>query len=254
MKTGVLMTMMCLVATSCLNNGRRLAIISDEPQASEQRRLRDFEKIEVTGSPTVYYTQADTFSVRVKGPERFIKDIVTEVEGHTLKIRNRGKVGIINITPDYDDAAVYVSSPDLTGVAVTGSGDFISRERVDTDKMSIRLRGSGDIDFKDIICDHCDTELTGSGDIDIDRLESRSSAILLVGSGDIEMKQWNVLKTDISLRGSGDICVDFVEGCQTAACSVLGSGDVSLKGKVGHYKGQKRGSGEIDIQKLYIEK
>lgn len=243
-----------VVVTSCVSELRRLSTVGDDgPQMSESRQLKGFEEIEISGSPTVYYTQGEEFSVKVVGPKGYVDDILTEVKGNTLSVRNRGKIGIINIHRDYDDAAVYVSSPDLTAVRVNGSGDFKSEQRVDTDKLLIVLRGSGDIDFKDIICDHCSTELTGSGDIDIERLEARTSMVTLIGSGDIEVNQWRVTDTDVALRGSGDIEVNFMEGCQRAKCQLTGSGDVRLSGQLGQYSGEKHGSGDINIDKLSVE-
>ena len=252
MMAGVMLAM-ATGMTSCVISGRGLSM-TEEPQMGENRQLKDFEEIEISGSPTVYYTQADSFSVRVEGPESYVSDILTEVKGRTLTIRNRGKVGFINISRDYDNAAVYVSSPDLTSILLSGSGDFISQQRVDTDNMRIVLRGPGDIEFKNIISDRCETELTGSGDISVGRLETLQSVVSLIGSGDIKLVQWDVADTDVSLRGSGDIAVSFEGRCQRAQCQLTGSGDIKLSGRLGHYSGQKRGSGDIDTDKLSVEK
>lgn len=239
-----------VVMASCVQDLKSLGGADAGPQMTESRDLKGFEEIEISGSPKVVYTQGQSFGVKVVGPKRFVESIITEVKGKTLSIRNKGKVGIVNIQRDYDDAAVYVTSPDLTAVRLNGSGDFESKQRVDTDKMLIVLRGSGDISFSDIICDHCTTELTGSGDIDIDRLEAVRSNVSLVGSGDIDVKQWKVDNTDLTLRGSGDIEVNFMEGCKKANCQMAGSGDIKLKGRLEHYDVQKRGSGEIDTRGL----
>ena len=154
---------------------------------------------------------------------------------------------------DRGDVIVYVSSPDLVGVRVNGSGDFISKKPIDTDTMEVVLRGSGDIDFDDIICDVCTTELVGSGDININLLDAQTSTVVLVGSGDINITQANVLNTDLSLRGSGDISIDFEEGCQSAQCQLAGSGDIELSGSLTHYDCKKSGSGDIHTGNLRIK-
>lgn len=240
--------------TSCVTKWETSKLSPGE-QITENRGLKGFETIRINGSPTVYYTQADSFSVVVKGPKNIVADILTEVEDKQLTVRNRGKIGVLNISVfDDDEVGVYVTSPDLTALHLNGSGDFEASERVDTDNMSIVLRGSGDVNFEDIICDHCTTELIGSGDIEIDRLEAQTSDVSLIGSGDIKMKQWNVQTTGVALKGSGDITIDFVKGCRSANAQLTGSGDITLKGHLGQYKGQKRGSGDIDTQKLSVEK
>ena len=252
---GVMLLMVLLGFTSCV-------MTCDRPlpgdQIVEMRKHRGFERVEISGSPTVVYTQADTFGVRLEGPEKMVENIMTEVEGKTLRVYNKGRVnfkfGVVNLNwGDKDDVTVYVSSPDLIGVRLNGSGDFFSRKSVDTDVMDIALRGSGNIEFERIICDDCTTELVGSGDIDINHLDGRTSTAVLIGSGDIRINEANVAETDLSLRGSGDIAVNFEEGCQSAQCQLSGSGDITLSGSLMHFDFKKSGSGDIDTDDLRVK-
>jgi len=243
--SGLFILVIAQMLVSCVY--RENVLVPDSKRITQQRSLKGFERINVYGSPTVYYTQADSFSVRLDGPEKVLSEIVTEVDGNTLTVRNKGKVGIVNFSVgSVGDVNVYVSSPDLIGVQLFGSGDFKSEGHVDTDNMRIALRGSGDIDFSDIICDNCSSELVGSGDVNIRRLKAITSSISLVGSGDMTISQWDVRKTDINLKGSGDVKVNFVEGCKTATCNLVGSGDIKLKGHLDSVEKHKTGSGDIE--------
>lgn len=246
--------MMLLMGSATLVSCHNTAVISKD-YVTEDRLIKGFEEVEVVGSPNVYYTQADSFSVRVKGPDNFVDNILTEKNGKTLTVRNKGKWGVVNISfSDEDELAVYVTSPDLVAVRVNGSGDFISTDLIDTDNMNITLRGSGDINIDKLLCDRCDVELIGSGDIDLPEVEAKEISAVLVGSGDIKMGLSKVADTRLSLKGSGDIKVDFSEGCRSVDCTVNGSGDIGLSGKIGHFRGEKHGSGDIDIANLTIEK
>ena len=219
--------------TSCVEF-RRGQTLFGTASITEQRGLKGFEEIEINGSPTVYYTQSDHFSVKLKGSESQVKDILTEMDGKTLVIRNKRKFGIFNVQlGDDDDVAVYVTSPDITSIRLNGSGDFISHERIDTDNMDILLRGSGDIQVSDLICDRCHVELIGSGDLDLGLLK--------------------VDDTSLSLKGSGDIDADFREGCGSVDCELRGSGDITLKGTVRRFNQHTTGSGSVDIDKLSIQ-
>ena len=255
MKPGMFALVVTMMMTSCMNDRSYMKLTVDEgPMVTDVRHLTAFEEIEINGSPTVYFKQADSCSVVVKGPEETIKDIITEKAGKALVIRNRGKVGIFNISfHDYANLSVYVTAPDIVGVYLNGSGDFISEERIDTDNMHIALRGSGDIDVKNLICDKCDVELIGSGDIDMDRLEAQDVSTSLIGSGDVDLNLWNVMETSLLLRGSGDIGVNFKQGCHTVSCELNGSGDISLSGKVRRFSQQKHGSGDVNIDNLNVE-
>lgn len=250
-----MLSLSVLMTTSCIHEARTLSPWESSPQASEKRIMKDFERIEISGSPTVYYSQADSFSVIVKGGKEVLDEIITSKTGNTLVIRNRGKVGIFNVSGrNTSDLAVFVTSPDLIGVHLNGSGDFISDSRIDSDKFDVTLRGSGDITIQDLICDNCQAELIGSGDLAIKRLEAKDVSALLVGSGDFSMNLWQVNHTDIAVRGSGDMNVDFREGCRSVDCSLTGSGDIRLSGKINHFSSKIHGSGDIDTAKLSIEK
>ena len=142
--------MMLLMGSATLVSCHNTAVISKD-YVTEDRLIKGFEEVEVVGSPNVYYTQADSFSVRVKGPDNFVDNILTEKNGKTLTVRNKGKWGVVNISfSDEDELAVYVTSPDLVAVRVNGSGDFISTDLIDTDNMNIALRGSGDINIRNL--------------------------------------------------------------------------------------------------------
>lgn len=249
----VIMLGMVLVTTSCVYRWKTFTA-SDEKTVTDKRNLKDYEKIEINGFPTVYFTQADSFSVKVKGPESTVDKILTEVDGQTLVIRNVGKVGILNFTMDDDgDVAVFVTSPDLVSIRLNGSGDFVSKARIDTDNMKIVLRGSGDIEIKDLICDNCHVELVGSGDVEIDRLEAKDLSSSLIGSGSIDLGMRHVLSTNLALTGSGDINARFARGCGALNCELQGSGDINLSGQVERFKSQKRGSGDVDTEELTIK-
>ncbi len=236
---------MAQIMVSCVY--RHKVLVTESKTISQVRKLSNFERIDIYGSPTVYYTQADSFSVRLEGPENVVNEILTSVEGNTLVVKNKGKIGLINISVEsVDDVNVFVSSPDLISVQLFGSGDFKSEGHVDTDNMHISLRGSGDIDFSDMICDNCISEVVGSGDLEIKRLKAISSNISLVGSGDVSVCQWGVSNTEINLKGSGDVNVKFEEGCKNAVCNLVGSGDIKLKGHLDSLKQHKVGSGKIE--------
>lgn len=249
---GMILMAVAIATTSCMSCGEMNISFSGK-HVTENRQLKDFEEIEINGSPTVYYTQGTTYSVEVKGPEDLVKNILTEKDGKTLVIRNKGKFGIVNIQMGgEDELAVYVTSPDLIGVRLNGSGDFISSQRIDTDNMNVVLRGSGDIEISDLICDRCQLELIGSGDMDVKRLEAREASASVTGSGDMKLALFNVLTTSLLLKGSGDLDAHFAEGCQRVESELHGSGEIELSGQVHQFNKHKSGSGEIDTDRLKV--
>ena len=231
----------------------RLYAFYGSDRVEENRPLKDFERIRLQGSPDIKYTQGKTWSVRVKAPKNVIKNVQTRVEGNCLVVSVKsGKIFSFSSLKN-DDVTVYVTSPDLIGVEVQGSGDFESKSHVDTDNLDISLKGSGDINFYDIICDRLKVSLVGSGDVDVKNVTTQYSSVELVGSGDVKISQCNAKDTKLELKGSGDIQLASQNG-GTVNCRLVGSGDITLTGTVRRLDQTTRGSGDIHTGGLKIVK
>lgn len=222
------------ILTSCSCSGLNVKFSHTAAHAEEQRSLTGFERIELLGSLDIKYQQSDSFSVRVDAPVEILKKVVTRVEGDKLIVNMEGEGEMINFgVPDGDNVTVYVTSPDLLGIALRGSGDFECQHLLDTDNLDIMLNGSGDIKFDDIICDQVN--------------------VSLVGSGDVELKHVKMLRSYVNLVGSGDIKVNY-DNSGAVEANLTGSGDITLSGSVKDYKSNVRGSGDMHAEQLIIRK
>ena len=232
MKKVILSVVVLSVLTSCACSGLKVDWSKTEVQGEEQRQLTGFERIEQLGSLDVKYMQADSFSVRVDAPVNAIKDVETRVDGDRLVVNMKGSNKLLNISvADSKGVTVYVTSPDLLGVTLKGSGDFECQRLLDTDNLDIELQGSGDIEFDDIICDQVN--------------------VSLIGSGDVELKHVKMLRSQVELVGSGDIKVRFDESGMLES-RLTGSGDIELSGSVKTFKSNVRGSGDMHTKALRV--
>ena len=240
-----------LVAVLAISFSAHLYASTGNDKVEENRPVKSFERIRLQGSPDIKYMQGKTCSVRVKAPKNIIKKVETRVEGNCLVVSLKDNRMFSFGTIKDDEIIVYVTSPDLIGVEVQGSGDFECKTLLDTDNMEISLRGSGDVNFSDIICDRIKTSLVGSGDIGIKKVTAQQSSVELVGSGDVAIKQYNVKQTQLELKGSGDIKV-ACDHCDVVNCRLVGSGDITLSGTVKKLNKTARGSGDIHTKDLTI--
>ena len=239
--------------------------VTAENMQQVERKVKDFkpfERIEIKGSSEVVYTQGDKASITIKGPSDMVDLVTITTEDGKLTVSQntesfsynrqyssfREFVGaLLNGFKEEDFyPVVYVTSPDLIEVSLTGSGDFDIKGRLDTDNLKLTLKGSGDMDIEDIICDNIHVMLQGSGDIDIDNVEAINSNYELKGSGDIDVKQQRVHRTDINLYGSGDVKVVCTK-CQQVNAKLTGSGDIDVYGDVEKTTQEVRGSGDIEF-------
>lgn len=223
-------------------------------KVTERRQVARFERILLQGSPTIKYTQGSKVSVEVKAPKDIIKNVITRVEGNrlTVSVKNPSK-WMFNFGSKDDGVVVYVTSPDLIGIELMGSGDFECNSRLDTDNLNVALKGSGDIELKDVICDKITSSVVGSGDLEIKKVVALSSSVELVGSGDVKINEHQVKQTKVELKGSGDIKLGLVN-CGTVDCRLLGSGDITLQGDALSLNSYTRGSGDLHTSGLKLKK
>ena len=106
--------------------------------------------------------------------------------------------------------------------------------------------------FQDIICDHINTTLVGSGDIKVSHVKAQTSNIELVGSGDLDIFHDGVQQTVILLKGSGDIKADF-QRCGEVSGELRGSGDITLTGNVHKMQKTVLGSGDFHTNSLQVQ-
>ena len=232
MKKIVFAIMALALLTSCKYDITKTVTVHSD-NVEENRQLKNFERIVLMGSIDIKYAQADSFSVKVSAPESIVKKVETTVEKNELKVRMRDGGRILRIGGiDSGNVTVYVTSPDFLGINLMGSGDFMCVTPLDTDTLTIGLRGSGNIYFKDVICDRVNVSLIGSGDVSVNRVRAQQALLDLIGSGDIEMNFDNSGVVDAQVKGSGDI---------------------TLKGNVRKMNNQVRGSGDIDTDELMVK-
>lgn len=213
--------------------------------------VKPFDRICVNGPMTVRYVQGNTESVKIVDEEDNIDGISVSSDGSTLKITCK-KDGFFGGRYD-NDTHVYITSSDLIGVDLSGSGEFIADKHVDTDNMNLSVSGSGTVSFADIVCDRIKGELVGSGDININNVICGEAIFNCIGSGDITANVRSAKTVNMLLQGSGDIDLN-ARDCNSVTSDLQGSGDITISGNIKNLQKNIMGSGDYDTGNLRIEK
>lgn len=201
------------------------------PTITNMRHVKPFEAIDLQGTCDVKFEQGDTFSVKVVGQEDMVKRVITQSDGTTLTIQLKEKISILGWTGDSPVPVIYITSPDLISVKLKGVGCFEMEKPLDTDTLTVYLKGVGDIKFNHIICDEFNGTLIGTGNIEVESLTSQRSFIKLKGTGD----------ADVHFHDSG-----------IASCELEGVGDITLSGTLKSLNKEIKGSGSIDTDDLKV--
>ena len=208
---------------------------------TQDRHLSGFSAVDVEGSFDVYITQGSAESVTVDAPADIMDHVVTEVNGGTLRIkdkRNNGWGGSWN--NNHKKVIVHVTVRDINAIGITGSGDVYFKDGLRAERLKIRVSGSGDAAGK-IEVKTLDCSVSGSGNIKISG-HADDSNVSVSGSGDYSGRGLPTTSTSVQVSGSGNASIN---ASSSITAAVSGSGDVRYTGGEQHVIKSRSGSGDI---------
>lgn len=185
------------------------------------RQLGNFESLGVSGSFDVYLVKGQEGRIVLSVEENLEPYLETEVDGGNLKVR--WKKGTNVRTTKSTKVTVYFE--EINGVALSGSGDIISRDPLAADQMRIAVAGSGDIRLQ-LKVGSASAAVSGSGDIELSGVSAEFEAAV-AGSGDIEAYELQSEMADLKISGSGTIHANVEK---ELVARVSGSGNIRYKG------------------------
>ena len=196
-----------------------------QPRPNEQRSfaVAGFDEIQLMGSHDVVVTTGAQPSVRAQGDGRTLDRMEIDVDGHTLRIRERSHHGWFSFHHG-DGVTVYVTVPALQAATVAGSGSLRVNE----------VRGPS---FTGTIA--------GSGDLQVAMMQARSARFSIAGTGGIEASG-TADQAEVSIAGSGDAALDRLQA-RNARVSIAGSGQVHLRA-TDTVEGRIMGSGDLRVE------
>jgi hypothetical protein len=205
--------------------------------ASETRDLSDFVAVENDGELDVRVEQGETFSVRVDIDSNLVRAVETRVDGNTLRIDSDG-----NLDDFLPGPHLTVIMPHFASAALSGSGRITLVSIKETRPVSLRLSGSGNIDFQGE-APAMDVHVDGSGDVGL--VGSTERIVLdLGGSGSIDATALPATSGSIEVDGSGEVRAT-ING--PVDVDLSGSGSIDVYGTPTIARYSKSGSGEIRV-------
>ena len=172
-----------------------------DPQVSEVRKVEAFSSVKVTSVATVYFTQSNSYSLKIEGREEYVTTTTTEVKGDCLIIGFKNK-------KDGDNnrnkgVTIYLSAPDLKDVEFTGVGSFNCEGALKLNDVKFEIEGVGKVNVKDRTCKSLVVKMEGVGkaDIHVDCDRLRAS---MEGVGSVTLSG-RARQADISKGGIGGV-------------------------------------------------
>ena len=205
-----------------------LAILAGAPAAAAERRftVTDFDRILVDGPFHVTLATGRSGSAVATGSTQAIDRVSIEVQGRTLRIRpNRSAWGGY---PGKDPGvlAIKVSTHELKGAVVTGSGS-IAIDKAKGMRFDVSVAGSGSVGIGSLETDKLGVGLLGSGKVRIAG-KAKELRATIQGAGDLDAETLLVEDADIHADTAGNIAVGVRRAAKVTA---TGQGDTRIVGK-----------------------
>lgn len=209
-------------------------------QKTETREVDSFESISLSIHAKVYVNQESTTSLTIKGKADDLNEIITEVEGSTLIIKR--KKGNWNWKNSFGKIEVYISSPKIKDLKISGSGDIIAKTPIKTNSAMYAISGSGNLYIDDLNASTVECHISGSGNINLKGEDVKEFEAHISGSGNVDAGYLKSESASIRISGSGD-CKVYATKMLNAR--VAGSGDIYYRGKPDMVDSKSAGSGSI---------
>lgn len=211
------------------------------PMTERDFSVGAFDKIELAGAYNATVRTGGQPSVRAKGGENLLEQLVVEVKDGELQIHPRKRSGIHwGWSGKNSKIELTITVPSLRGAGLAGSGG-IRIDKVAGDSFEGSVAGSGDLTVDQVDVATLKLDIAGSGDARAGSGKARSASYGIAGSGGIDAKGVVVEDADVSIAGSGGVSVNAT---RTAKVSIAGSGDVDVAGGA-KCTTSKMGSGNV---------
>lgn len=200
-------------------------IIGNNKYISIFHQVESYNKLLVSHvkSNVVYINHPDSAGfVRIYGEENIVHLLDVSVSKQTLSIK---KINMANIENGL--LMIYVYSPAIHTVDLTGGVIFETNEQVKQSEMKLAISGDAQIKISNLECDKLKVSLLGGGDLYVKGI-AKEASYSVVGSGEVRADNLQAQTASAKLTGNGNI------GCNVTKLlksTIMGVGNIYYKGK-----------------------
>ncbi|HAQ21684.1 MAG TPA: hypothetical protein DCR40_21005 [Prolixibacteraceae bacterium] len=223
----IVSTMKTKLATAFLLFVSFLSVL--QAKADEQTRKVDpFTEISLRISANVHLEQGAKQNLEIVAKPSTLDEIITEVKDGKLIIRFPNKDYFWR-TFQPGEITIYITTPEINGLGVSGSGDIIAEDEIKTKTLDMAVSGSGNIKLSELSAERVKSVISGSGDIIVaGKTTAQDLSVNISGSGNFKGLDFSSDDVTVKIAGSGNV---GVEANKNLYVRLAGSGNVTYKGK-----------------------
>jgi len=189
----------------------------------EDRNLPAFQALSLAMAGELYLSQGNPQSVKIEADKADLEDIITEVKGNRLVVRNKE-----GHWRGMENVKIYITVPEINQIGLSGSGDIVSQTAIRSGDMEIEISGSGNVKISTLEASSVEVTVTGSGSVMLaGKNDQARLKATITGSGNLKAEDLSVADAAINVTGSGSARVSVLKTLET---NITGSGNVQYKG------------------------
>lgn len=194
----------------------------------QERKVDSFSEISLRIPGKLHLQQGEKQHVEIVAKTSTLEEIITEVKDRKLIFRFPNK-NYLWKTFNPGDITIYVTVPEITSLSISGSGDILAEDLINSRILDISISGSGDIQLDELKTDRVSITISGSGDAILHGTDTATDlSATISGSGNIKAINLPVQDAMVKVSGSGNCSVNAQN---KLTIKLAGSGSVSYKGR-----------------------
>ncbi|SRX55819.1 head GIN domain-containing protein [Aequorivita sp. CIP111184] len=197
---------------------------------------QSYNAINVSGSMDVYLEKGTEGNISITAEDNVQDKIVVESDGTTLTISMKNNTSLRNT----EKIKITVPFEDISEISLRGSGNVEGKDILKNNTLTLNLQGSGGIKIS-IDATSLDAKLNGSGDMKLSG-KATDVEVKTTGSGNFEGKELISENAQIYISGSGDSTI-FAKNSLKAR--IQGSGSIFCAGNPSSNDVKVMGSGKV---------
>ncbi|MBS1524391.1 MAG: DUF2807 domain-containing protein [Bacteroidetes bacterium] len=219
---------------SLLSSCRFGCIKGSGRKVTENHKVSDFTRLEVSGAFRVNLKQDSSLNLGITADDNIMKYIRIDNDGDRLHVYIRKAVC------GSGEMILNIGVKRLEELRGSGAISFVSDGKLNTGDLRIGLSGASKVDL-DLTAANVTTEGSGSSEIDL-KGQATSHRVELTGAGKVHAFDFVVGKYDIRATGAADCEINVLNELNV---NTTGSSDVKYKGNPANVNSSKLGAGTL---------
>lgn len=233
----ILLSVLGIVAigiTACSNK----CIKGSGHTATENRKVKAFNEIEVSGAFKVNLVQDSSYKVAISADDNILKLIETDISGSKLKITIDAK----SVCTD-NPITITIGIRDLKAIKISGAVEIGSAAKINTGDLNLDLSGASKINL-DVNATNVSTKGSGINEVVL-KGQAASHRVDFNGSGKLKALDFIVAKYEIETTGEADCEINVLSDL-----SVHTTGAATVRYKGTPSKINKSETGSLTLNKI----